>query len=169
MLPETLTTFSKIFDSLSKIFGSAFTREYPQRDDAIKIWARTLKHLTREQLAYGLDKCGQWTHFKPPTVPQFRMLCEEKKIAQAIDNRKAPPRLDEIGVLVEKGAEIAKLLKKIYPEKSWWELVAVLTDYKKTARTAYPNITEIARMTPILQEVSVELKEKLAQQQEKTI
>lgn len=45
-------------------------------DDTIYAWQEALRTLSEEQIAHGVNALSKWTEKYPPTIGQFRALCE---------------------------------------------------------------------------------------------
>ena len=61
---------------MSSIYGHLWTSTYD--DEAMIIWgaALTKRHLTREDLRYGISKCIDCGDKFPPNLPEFIKLCQ---------------------------------------------------------------------------------------------
>jgi hypothetical protein len=57
------------------MYGHLWVANYGSEDQA-DTWLKGLSDLTPEHLAAGLRECLKHPEMKPPTLPQFRMLCK---------------------------------------------------------------------------------------------
>ena len=62
---------------MTKIYGHRWISNYGDADDGT--WELGLKSLTPEQLGVGLERCLMSAEPWPPTLPEFRALCEPAK------------------------------------------------------------------------------------------
>ena len=65
-----------MWEAMSQIFGYSWDSQRGAVDGGtFKTWLPTLKRLTMDQIAKGVNKCGEWTGDFPPNLGRFVELC----------------------------------------------------------------------------------------------
>lgn len=62
---------------MAKIYGHKWVSSYGEADDGS--WGKGLAGITPEQIGVGLDQILKDGESWPPSLPEFRMMCEGRK------------------------------------------------------------------------------------------
>ncbi len=147
----------RLFVVLGNMFCESFTSRFPPENiDGKRVWENLLKDISNEQITHGIEKCKTWSRDNPrgfaPNGIQVRDLCltmPEKRVNQKALNEPVPSFDCSVGRLVSEGAEVSKIIKRLYfPNEQWvtaHTLIAEkLTGFKKAMRASMPNADELA-------------------------
>lgn len=135
-----------------------------EKKEQAKIWEKELEGIEKKYIDQALEDCTskyQW----PPTLDQFKKLClsyqgsSRFQWSDEVVKKTSNKSKNEtpVGITIDEGAKVCKKLKKIYPEKNWWQIASVFTNLKMKTRTYYPGMEEVG----FLQELNKYSKEDL--------
>ncbi len=65
----------RLWERMTAIYGHRWTSAYGNEDDGT--WLQGLAGVTPDQIAAGLSRCLERGDGWPPTLPEFRALCQE--------------------------------------------------------------------------------------------
>ena len=65
----------KLWTVFVALFGNRFTSQFDAEVDKSGQWAETLRGVSLEQIAKGLERVRQSGRAWPPTAPEFREIC----------------------------------------------------------------------------------------------
>ena len=90
-LPTHPSLISDLWQKLSALYGSAFTKPQGLEVDPTGVWSLTLSSLSGDDIDYGFKKLVLAEQFDvfPPNPKQFRALCLSRR------NKKALPSVGE--------------------------------------------------------------------------
>lgn len=80
-IPETANvtpqTVAVLWVRMAEIFGFKWVNSYGATPS--ETWLAGLCDLTNDQVLEGIIRCMTWEHEWPPTLPQFRSLCQPRR------------------------------------------------------------------------------------------
>lgn len=71
--PQSERVMTRLWLRMTKIYGHRWTAGFGESDDGT--WAKGLRGMSPEQIAFGLSRCVERGDSWPPTLPEFRALC----------------------------------------------------------------------------------------------